>query len=187
MLHFGTLTASVGTIAVSENSATDVTSVTATGDVTLVSTGLITLHGSVTSSGGAAVVTLQGAGVTELTGAIVQASQLLLLGTGTFTLTEANQVGTLAASITGPLSYTDVNDLTIGTVGGTSGITATGGSNTVTVTSGGLATGLTVAQSVSAGDDHADGHRYLDAGTELDGRRRGGHGDHHVGGRGRHG
>ena len=62
-------------------------------------------------------------GVSEAMGSNVLADQLLLLGTGTFALNEANAVATLAADVDGAISYVDVDSLVIGTVGTTSGLT----------------------------------------------------------------
>ena len=65
------------------------------------------------------------AGVVEAagSGSIISALGLRLQGTGLFTLTEANLVGTLAAAITGSMTFTDANGLIIGSVLGTPGIT----------------------------------------------------------------
>src|SRR5207237_499173 len=76
-------------------------------------------------------------GVTETVagGSIVSATNLRLRGTGTFTLTNANTVGTLAAAVTGDLSYTDADALTVGSVTNgttTDGITIPAGTPTVT-------------------------------------------------------
>lgn len=66
-------------------------------------------------------------------GALV-ASKLLLLG-GNVTLDSTlNNVGTLAASGVGSLSYVDADALTIGTVGSTNGISATGAVSVATTT-----------------------------------------------------
>jgi len=73
-------------------------------------------------------VDLTVAGVAEETGSIVAAADLRLRGTGTFALTQDTRVGTLAAAILGPLSYTDADDITVGSVSGTDGITTGNGS-----------------------------------------------------------
>ena len=50
-----------------------------------------------------------------------------MLGAGPFTLTDAgNDVDTLAADTTGAIELVDADDLIVGTVGSTSGITTTG-------------------------------------------------------------
>ena len=91
----------------------------------------------VTTTGTVTLNTLQG-GVTELSNSIISADKLLLLGTGTYTLAQANTVGTLAANLSGSLVYHDANTLTVGTVVGTSGISTNG--NDVTLVTGDLIT-----------------------------------------------
>jgi filamentous hemagglutinin family protein len=87
-----------------------------------------TVNGStgITASGN---VTLNATGVTQDAGAIITAAGLELLG-GTFTLNEANMVDTLAANA-GYVAFTNGKALTIGTVNGTSGITAASGDGDV--------------------------------------------------------
>ena len=77
-------------------------------------------------------------GVSQAQG-ILSAPNLLLTGTGTFTLPDANNGATLAANLTGPLTYNNAGALTIGVVQGTVGVTASGG---VTVTNTGAITVL---------------------------------------------
>ncbi len=60
------------------------------------------------------------------TGGIVTATNLLLTGAGTMTLTKSNAIGTLAANINGALSVFNGSALTVGTVGATSGIKTSG-------------------------------------------------------------
>ena len=91
-------------------------------------------------------VDLNAAGISEATGSIITASSLRLQGTGTFSLANANTVGTLAANINGTLNYTDANALTIGTVLGTNGLTTS--NDNVVVSAGGA---LSLAQAVSVG------------------------------------
>src|SRR5581483_233097 len=82
--------------------------------------------------------------------ASITVSNLAVQSVGAVTLTTAgNDVGTLAANVSGAgnaFSYTDSNALTIGTVDGVTGITTNGAA--ITVTSGGA---LTVGQNVAAG------------------------------------
>lgn len=97
-------------------------------------------------------VTMNSTGtVSQTTSGSILASNLVLTGTGgAYTLTRAiNNVATLAAN-TGSLSYTDADDLTIASVGGTSGLSASGAMN-VTSTAG----SIVVAQNISksAGSD----------------------------------
>lgn len=94
----------------------------------------------------ASSVTLKGSGAVSQTGAIT-ANDLLLLG-GNVTLDHAsNNVSTLAASGVGSVKYWDSNALTIGTVSGTDGITATGAVDVQT-----LSGNLTVAKDVVTTD-----------------------------------
>lgn len=94
----------------------------------------------------ASSVTLKGSGTVSQTGAIT-ANDLLLLG-GNVTLDHAsNNVSTLAASGVGSVKYWDSNSLTIGAVGATDGINATG---TVDVQT--LSGNLTVAKNVVTTD-----------------------------------
>ncbi len=62
----------------------------------------------------------------------VHANHLALRGNNATLNHAANDVGTLAASLAGTLSYTDANALTIGAAGGINGITATGTVNVAT-------------------------------------------------------
>jgi large repetitive protein len=121
-------------------------------NVTLTAGGLITIG---TGAGqdivvGSATVTLNAAsgGVLENAGSVIVADQLLLTGTGTFTLAQGNDVNTLAADIAGSLTFVDVDDLVIGTVAAVNGIRTgdptVGGD--VTITAGG---DLTVDQAIS--------------------------------------
>tara|TARA_R110002072_G_scaffold145459_1_gene291873 strand:+ start:236 stop:20809 length:20574 start_codon:yes stop_codon:yes gene_type:complete len=83
-------------------------------------------------------------GATQVSGDDIAAQDLVLLGTGTFTLDSVgNDVDTVAADLDpGVISYTDVDDLSIGTVGSTIGIntgiigTTDGGTVTINATSG---------------------------------------------------
>ncbi len=90
--------------------------------------GDVAFDGAVTASGGTITVTSGGA-VTQT--AALEAAALLLNGTGTFTLNHTgNDIGTLAggadASRPGSLSFTNSGALSIGSVSGTDGITASG-------------------------------------------------------------
>src|SRR5436305_197695 len=62
--------------------------------------------------------------VTQTAGNVITAAGLQLLGSGSIHLDETgNDVTTLAANYSGPISYTDADALTIGTVGASIGIT----------------------------------------------------------------
>jgi hypothetical protein len=117
----------------------------ASGDITLQAASMV-LNDSVAASAGTIILNATSAGIDQVGGAVT-GQNLLLTGSGTFTLNQAgNSVGTLAASITpnGSLSYTNSGGLTIGTVNATNGITSPGDVN-VTV-----GTTLTVSQAVTS-------------------------------------
>jgi mucin-19 len=113
-----------------------------TAGITTVNSGVIIAAGALTIgtgagqdiSAGTATVDLNVAGATEGAGSVITAGSLRLQGTGNFTLTEANDVNTIAANINGTLNYTDTDDLTVGTVT-TVGITTV--DDNVTLTAGG--------------------------------------------------
>ncbi|CAN1553334.1 Filamentous haemagglutinin, N-terminal [Burkholderiaceae bacterium] len=110
------------------------TAITATGPISI-NGGAITISAPITATN--SQITLKGGtgkAVTDGTSGFVVASDLFLLG-GNVTLDHAsNNVGTLAASGVGSLTYIDSNALTIGTVGATSGIGATGAVSVSTLT-----------------------------------------------------
>ena len=70
-------------------------------------------------------LTINSGGAVTQTGSITAAG-LALLGSATFTLTNAaNDIDTIAAATTGSVNYSDADDLHVGVVGSTTGI-ATG-------------------------------------------------------------
>src|SRR4029450_12678670 len=76
------------------------------------------------SGTGDTIILTAGGAVTQDANEIVHSDKLLLLGSGSFAVTDdGNDVVTLAANTTGGVSYTDSNSLTIGTVNATSGVT----------------------------------------------------------------
>src|SRR5205823_4160082 len=88
--------------------------------------------------------------VTQVSGNVILASGLQLLGTGSVHLDDpGNNVATLAASTSGPISYTDASALTVGTVTDTAmtpnstthGITSNNSDRKLTVLAGGLSVG----------------------------------------------
>jgi hypothetical protein len=112
--------------------------------------------GITTDTGHGETVTLAAGGaVTQDTGASIVTDKLLLLdntnGGASFALNDTgNDVGTLAASVTNSVSYTDSDDLVIGTVGTTNGITTTSNTNgSVSVNT--VVGDLTVSQNIGAG------------------------------------
>src|SRR6476620_6340836 len=108
---------------------------------------------------GAGTLTLNITGnVTQTSGNVITAAGLQLLGSGSVHLDEpGNNVGTIAASYSGPISYTDANSLTVGTVtdtamspsSTTSGISSNNNDVKLTV----LAGGLTIGELTSTADD----------------------------------
>jgi filamentous hemagglutinin family protein len=93
------------------------------GTLTLDGIGGDRLGATITSSSGDLVISDTGA-VTQSAGTIT-AGHLLLSGTGSFSLGQANMVGTIAANA-GAVAFVNHQNLTIGTVLTTSGITTTG-------------------------------------------------------------
>jgi len=76
---------------------------------------------------GACVTLMSLAGdVVEETGFVITADNLQLLGVGAFTLDQNNDVDVLAADVDGALTFVDTDDLIVGTVKTTVGITTTG-------------------------------------------------------------
>jgi hypothetical protein len=123
---------------------TDGLGVTGNRNITLSTGGLLTLSQAVSAPNG--LVRITAAGVNQ-TGGSLLAQSLALSGTGAFSLTSAtNDIGTMAAGVTGALSVVDANAMVVGDAGGLEGI-ATGGGN-VRLETGGL---LTLAQNVGAG------------------------------------
>src|SRR5256714_1170474 len=96
--------------------------------------------------------------VTQTAGNVITASGLQLLGSGSIHLDETgNNVATLAANYSGPISYTDANTLVVGTVTDTA---MSPGTTTHGISSGGndvkltvLAGGVTIGELTSTADD----------------------------------
>jgi filamentous hemagglutinin family protein len=87
--------------------------------------GAIQLIGSVLA-GGDALLNAGFGGATQTGGSII-ADGLRLTGAGTFNLTSAaNDVNTVAGSINGSVQLTDLDDLQVGSVGGTDGLQVSG-------------------------------------------------------------
>ncbi len=121
-----------GTVAVT-NGAT--VSIRDTDDLTLnaiTATGIFSLN-----SGGA---------VTQNAAQIINSPGVELLGTGPYTLTQNNTVTTLAGSTGDAISFTDAaGGITVGTVDGTSGITTSNDTVTISSTGG----DITVSQAIN--------------------------------------
>ena len=96
--------------------------ITTTGvDVSLETGTTLGIGAAIDLAGGNLTLTSGGA-VTQT--AAITAAGLELLGAGPFTLTDAgNDVDTLAANTSGEIELVDADDLIVGTVGSTSGIT----------------------------------------------------------------
>ena len=108
----------------------------------------VVVSGGLTSTAANGEITLKGSGaVSGGANGFVVADKLLLLG-GNVTLDhDSNNVNTLAASGIGSVKYWDSNALTIGTVGTTDGIDATGVVDVQT-----LSGDLTLAKNVATSD-----------------------------------
>ena len=113
----------------------------------------ITLNGNLTAQGGGGLffgapadVSLNaGNGVNQLIGNIVGAN-LLLTGAGDFSLTHSgNNMNVIAASVDGAVSYTDADNIQVGSVGLVSGISA--GNHQVTLT----ADSMDILQGINSG------------------------------------
>jgi hypothetical protein len=125
--------------------------VSSTGSLTLTtSAGRLVLGDDVTASRG--IVTLNSAGTISQSGGAIDPGALLINAGGAVSLLGANTVDSLAANITGAgasLKFNDTaNDLTIGTVGGVSGVTTNNAAVTLRTTTSG---DIILAQAVDAG------------------------------------
>ena len=148
------LTASGGNIVLTNtNSLTfsEAVSNTGGGNITLTTTGgSMTLNAAVTATGGLVALTASTA-ITQTAGTLTATSLVVRAG-GTVTFLAGNDVGTLAANMTGVgsgLTYADANALTIGTVDSVVGITTNGGA--ITLTAGGTNNALTVNSAITTG------------------------------------
>jgi hypothetical protein len=107
-----------------------------------------------TPIGGGETVTLNAGGaVTEAAASAITTQQLVLLGTGSFNLSLANDVATLAADVTGSVSFQGAHsaNLTIGTVGTVSGVTTTAAGADINISTN-LPADMNVAAAVTAGN-----------------------------------
>jgi hypothetical protein len=136
--NFGTLEATGSTVRIQEFDAVVLNDITAT-------TFDLDADGAVTQNGGTSI----------------QTANVRFLGNGNFTLTQANDADTIAANIGDFLTFTDSDDLIVGSVLGTDGITTTG--DTVTLIAG--AGGITVSEAVSTGGAVAGNINFTTTGT----------------------
>ena len=87
-----------------------------------------------------------GGAVTQNAAQIINSPGVVLLGTGPYTLTQNNTVTTLAGSTGDAISFTDAaGGITVGTVDGTSGITTSNDTVTISSTGG----DITVSQAIN--------------------------------------
>ena len=134
-----TLDAKNGGITTDVNASTDVNAdrSTANGALSLTSAASLPL-GTIKAGTGSVTLSTAGTGSQTPTGSIT-GNQLLLLGTGSFQLTNsANQVTSLAATTNGAINYTNFDALNIAANGSTPGVSSTAGSVAITTLSGNL-------------------------------------------------
>ncbi len=113
--------------------------------IRIAQTGLVTLNAGLTATG---TIQIDAPGIAQNAG-IINSAALVLKGTGTFLLSGNNTVGTLAANITGPLTFTNAAALTIGTAGfppQVSGINTHGGTLVLNVSGA-----LTISNDINTG------------------------------------
>jgi MBG domain (YGX type)/YDG domain len=92
-------------------------------------TGGVTLNGTIglpSIAVGAGTITLNSAGTILNSGALTGANLVLLGANANYTLTNSGNAVTTIAANTGSLNYSQTGDLTVGTVGATVGVTASG-------------------------------------------------------------
>jgi autotransporter-associated beta strand protein len=143
----------------------------AASNITITGTAGITIDRNISATG---ILTLVSSGsITSITHSVAAQNLLLQLQGGDVTITPpshlSNNVGTLAATGVGALTYTDSNALTIGTVSGTAGLSASGPISVATLTGD-----LTVSANVSTTNSTADAillnaGRSTAAGTSMGG------------------
>ncbi|MGH8599947.1 MAG: beta strand repeat-containing protein, partial [Burkholderiales bacterium] len=108
---------------------------------------MLMLSGNLDAGSGTVVLTTTGGSISQFGSSTLTASNLLLQSSGGATLNQpTNNVGTIAANVSGPLAYSDADTLTVGSVGGVSGISSHG--SNVTLDTGGA---LTLVNGINAG------------------------------------
>src|SRR5581483_12250123 len=143
-------------------------------NITLTTGNTLTLSQNLTAGAGNIKLNPSAGGVTQTAGAITGAG-LQLAGVGTYTLNQTtNDLTTLAANVTGAISYTDANSLTVGSVTAgfplttVNGITSGGNDVTLTVND------LTISNALNAGAGNVTiqqttGTTVIDLGTNSGG------------------
>ncbi len=122
-----------------------VNGITTTGGNVTLSGSSMGISSNITASGAAIALTTTGGGINQ-TGGAITGNTLQVNSAGAATLGQGgNDVATFAAAANGAVTYTDANTVTVGSVGGTNGITSN--NNNISVTG----TRLLVNQHVNAG------------------------------------
>ncbi|MFH0802163.1 MAG: filamentous hemagglutinin N-terminal domain-containing protein, partial [bacterium] len=115
------------------------------GDVTLNTGGALTIAGNINAGTGTVTLNPSAGGVNQTDG-LLTAAKLLMTGAGTFILAQSgNDVDTIAGNVSGSVSFTDTDDLIVGTVGAANGITS--GGNSISLNTG---SSLTLSQLINA-------------------------------------
>ncbi len=139
----------VGTITTSKGTTTGITT---TDDDTIIRTGTTLSIDDDVSLGAGDLELNSGAGTTQVAGDTIAAGGLQLLGTGPYTLDDGgNNVDRIAANTGDGATYTDSDDLIVGSV-----TTATGTTNGITTTDADVTlqtgTGLTISEAIDVID-----------------------------------
>jgi hypothetical protein len=90
----------------------------------LVNTGLMNISAPISAPNAGALALLARSTITQAPGAIVSANNLRVSSFSNVTLDEANAVGTLAGGVSGAFTFRSALPLTVGTVDGVAGISA---------------------------------------------------------------
>ncbi|MCP3469111.1 filamentous hemagglutinin N-terminal domain-containing protein [Bradyrhizobium sp. CCGUVB1N3] len=142
---------SSGSLGIDLSSSGNAITNSGSGTLTLSGTGGTNLAATITSSSG--VLAIGDTSAVTQSGGTITAGSLLLSGGGSFSLGQANLVGTLAATGVGSMSFVNNQSLTIGTVQTTSGISALA-SASVTITTSGTSD-ITVNNAVTGSSGNA--------------------------------
>lgn len=142
---------SSGSLGIDLSSSGNTITNSGSGKLTFSGTGGTNLAATITSSSG--VLAIGDTSAVTQSGGTITAGSLLLSGGGSFSLGQANLVGTIAATGVGWVSLVNNQGLTIGTVSGISGISALA-SASITITTSGTSD-ITVASAVSGASGNA--------------------------------